>query len=315
MSENGTSRRRPGLASALLSAAAPALALLVGCSSLSFLRPTPKEKPPPKLVRDVPSPEDTEPVRLPSRYQVRVAPVLFLSDFQMPPELPIFAELGEMRDQIHKDLCLPPSTETVKVYLFETEKEYKRYLRREYPDLYRLGRRAFFIAQPRAVGEELLVFTYHSKRIRQDLRHELTHALLHGVIKEVPQWLDEGLAELYELPPDQNGVNPEHVTRLRADLGAGRARLSMQRLERLTQVDDMKPAEYRESWAWVHLMLRGKPEARALLLAYLQQLRGTRPPGALAPRLEKVFSAPDEALTAHLARLEAELPKVRADAR
>jgi hypothetical protein len=299
----------------LVGAAAPFLALLVGCSSFSFLRSTPKEKPTPKVAREAPAHEDSEPARLPSRFQVRVAPVLFLSDYQLHPDLPLFSELADLRDQIQKDLALPPATETVKVYLFETEKQYRSYLRTEYPELYKLGRRAFFIAQPRPGGEDLLVFTYDSKRIRQDLRHELTHALLHGVIKEVPQWLDEGLAEYYEQPPGQNGVNPEHVQRLRADLASGRARLSLPRLEKLTQVDDMKPPEYRESWAWAHLMLRGKPEARAVLLAYLQQLRGAKHPGPLAPRLEKVYSAPDEALTAHLARLEAELSRQQADAR
>ena len=91
--------------------------------------------------------------------------------------------------------------------------------------------------------------------------------------------------------------------------------VGLTRLERLTQVDDMKPAEYRESWAWAHLLLRGTPEAKTLLLSYLQQLRGSRHPGPLAPRLEKLFSAPEEALTAHLARLEADLARARADAR
>ena len=38
--------------------------------------------------------------------------------------------------------------------------------------------------------------------LRTDLRHELTHALLHGVLKDVPLWLDEGLAGFFELPPD-----------------------------------------------------------------------------------------------------------------
>jgi hypothetical protein len=166
------------------------------------------------------------------------------------------------------------------------------------------------------MGEELLVFTYDSKRLMQDLRHELTHALLHGVIKEVPQWLDEGLAEYFELPPPREGVNSEHVERLRSDLANRRARLSLARLEKLTQVHQMHPAEYRESWAWVYLMLRGnKPEAKEMLLRYLHQLRTGRHPGDLAPRMEKVFNAPEEALTALLARLDADLARARADAR
>ena len=56
--------------------------------------------------------------------------------------------------------------------------------------------------QPRRFGgeEDLLVYTYWGDRIQQDLRHELTHALLHSVLKDVPLWLDEGLAEYFEMP-------------------------------------------------------------------------------------------------------------------
>ncbi len=66
----------------------------------------------------------------------------------------------------------------------------------------------------------------------------------------------------------------------------------------------MNRPEYREAWAWVHLMLRSKPEAKAVLIAYLQQLRPDREPDPLAPDLAKVFPAPEEALEKHLTRLE-----------
>src|SRR5262249_55606648 len=238
--------------------------------------------------------------------------------YKLPDDLPMFAELAAMRDRIHAELKLPPSSEPIKVYLFESEGAYKRYLRLKYPDLYRLDRRAFFVANPvgmSGLSEELLVFTYDSKRLMQDLRHELTHALLHGVIKKVPQWLDEGLAEFFELPPANDGANAEHVERLKADLTNRRARLSLARLEKLTEVHQMHPAEYRESWAWVYLMMRGnKPEAKTMLLQYLAQLRMGRE-SDLAPRMEKVFNSPEEALTALLNRLDADLARARADAR
>lgn len=302
---NRTAAWLPGLASLLL----PLVCLAVGCHSLNFLRPgKEKDAPPAAAAADAP--------RLPGKYQVRVAPVIFLSDFELPKDLPLFAELGQMRDAIQKELLLPPASDPVKVYLFETEKAYTAYMKsvREYKDL--PDRRAFFVAQPRGLSEDLLVYTYWSKRIRQDLRHELTHALLHSVIKEVPQWLDEGLAEFFELPPEKKGTNAEHVERLRADLATGKARLDLPRLEGLTQVDEMRPAEYRESWAWVHLMLRGSPEARLALLSYLQQLRGMRHPGPLAPRLEKVFKdGPTQALKEHLTQLDATLTRERAEAR
>ena len=144
------------------------------------------------------------------------------------------------------------------------------------------------MAQPRTIGgaEDLLVYTFWGDRIQQDLRHELTHALLHSVIRDVPLWLDEGLAEYFELPPDKNGVNAAHLDSLRrGPLGPYKPDLT--RLEGLTEVKQMTPAEYRESWAWVHLMLRDKPEAKAVLTNYLHQLHlnaGPGPAGAEAGR-------------------------------
>lgn len=84
----------------------------------------------------------------------------------------------------------------------------------------------------------------------------------------------------------------------------GQAAPNLARLEKLDQVEQMRPAEYREAWAWVHLMLHSKPEAKAALLKYLQQLRTTDKPGPLQPALAAVFPSPEEALEQHLAALD-----------
>ena len=36
-------------------------------------------------------------------------------------------------------------------------------------------------------------------RLEEDLRHEATHALLHVAVGDLPLWLDEGLAEYFEV--------------------------------------------------------------------------------------------------------------------
>jgi hypothetical protein len=76
----------------------------------------------------------------------------------------------------------------------------------------------------------------------------------------------------------------------------------------------MAPAEYREAWAWVHLMLHDRPEAKQVLTAYLEALRTNPNPGPLQPRLNEVYPSPDDALTAHLAHLET-LPRPAATAK
>jgi hypothetical protein len=238
---------------------------------------------------------------LPGKYTLRVSQFLFLADFKLREDQPIFRELAELREQVYKELQLPTSNTVVQVYLFEDKDRYKQFIKQKYP--YLPERRAFFVAQPRGMGvEDLMVYTYWGDQVQQDLRHELTHALLHSVLKSVPIWLDEGLAEYFELPPQRKGVNLAHVGKLRGPEEP--ARLSLNRLERLSKVEEMHPAEYQESWAWVHFMLHSTPEARAVLLQYLQRLRTTEDPGPLQPNLAAVVPSPEEALGQHLKLLE-----------
>jgi hypothetical protein len=267
---------------------------LAGCNTLKFA-PLSSDK----LVRT-----DKEQGPLPpGKCAMRISQFVFLSDFEVQRDTPLFQELGQLREQLYKDLQLPPSHTLVQVFLFEDRERYDRYMRARYPDL--PPRRAFFVAQPRTVGgaEDLFVYTYWGDRVQEDLRHELTHALLHCVLKDVPLWLDEGLAECYELPPERNGTNYQHLEQLRRSVN-GPFEPNLARLEQFRQVDQMKPAEYRESWAWVHLMLHESPEAKAVLLAYLQQLRTNPTPGPLQPRLAAVLPELDESLLKHLDQLD-----------
>jgi hypothetical protein len=263
--------------------------LTSGCHTLR-LGPQPVEK----------ADKDTPPTPpLPSKQSLRVSQFVFYSDFELKRDLPIFKELEALRDQVYKELQLPTANTVVQVYLFEDRDRYERYMKANQPQLPR--RRAFFIQQERVHGgDDLMVYTYWGDRVSQDLRHELTHGMLHSVLKDVPLWLDEGLAECYELPPDWNGVNVQHLEQLRR----GSFKPNLDRLEQLTKVEQMTPAEYRESWAWVHLMLSDQA-GRAVLLAYLQQLRTNPNPGPLAPKLAEAYDSLETALTEHLAKLDA----------
>jgi hypothetical protein len=237
----------------------------------------------------------------------RISQFVFYSDSPLKPNAPLFEELSQLRDQIFRELQLPTSNTVVQVYLFDDQDRYERYMRYRYPELPK--RRAFFVAHPGMPGgpRELLVFTYWGDHLRQDLRHELTHALLNSVLREVPLWLDEGLAELFEQPPERNGLNPLHLDALRR---APRG-VDLSALEQLDQVQQMGRPQYQEAWAWTHLMLRGTPQARAVLLSYLQQLREPNPAGPLSPRLRQVYPSPADALHRHLAALDSPAATIR----
>lgn len=275
------------LAVALL---AVALGLVAGCHSFRLNTPAPDALPP------------QTGWETPHKKTFRVSQFVFYADFDVDQRWPLFEELANLRDQVYKELQLPSANTIVQVYLFENRERYDRFMKAKYPKLPQ--RRAFFVAQPRAVGagEDLLVYTFWGERIQEDLRHELTHALLHSVLQTVPLWLDEGLAEYYEVAPGWRGVNYQHLDRLRRDNGVA-FDPDLARLERLDQVDQMRPAEYREAWAWVHFMLHGSPDAKKMLVAYLQELRRTTTPPALRPRLAAVVPALDACLEKHLAGL------------
>ncbi|MFO0865710.1 MAG: DUF1570 domain-containing protein [Gemmataceae bacterium] len=269
---------------------------LTGCNLLRFNifpnQPVPAEGPE----------KDTTP-GIPSTHSLRVSQFVFYSDFELKKDAPLFRELSQLRDQVHKELQLPPSTTLVQVHLFEDKEKYERFMQLKFPDLPK--RRAFFVAMPRRMGgnEDLYVYTYWGDRVQQDLRHELTHALLHASCKDVPLWLDEGLAEYFELPAAAAGVNQSHLDYLcRGPTGPNK--VDLERLEQMTKVEQMTPAEYRESWAWTHLMLRTTPQARATLIAYLAELRTNPRPGPLKPRLARVFLSPDETLQKHLTEID-----------
>src|SRR5476651_194733 len=79
----------------------------------------------------------------PGKYHIRESQYVFYSDFPLKQNLPIFKELGELREQICKELQLPPSNTVIQVFLFEDQEHYEKYMRSRYADL--PLRRAFFI--------------------------------------------------------------------------------------------------------------------------------------------------------------------------
>ena len=287
--------------------AAVVLCVLAGCGALGT-RGQPAAKPAPatdavprgqevaeRTTVAVP-PAPSLPQR-PTKHHLRVSQFVFYSNFPLEASDPLFRELDDLPDQLRRELRLPLTNSLVQVFLFDDQDSYESFLRAWHPKL--PLRPAYFIADKRGPGgtTDLLVYTYLGKRLRTDLRHELTHALLHGVLKGVPLWLDEGLAGFFEQPTANDGLNPSHLDALRT----GPFLPNLSRLEKLTEVADMQRAEYQEAWAWVHFLLRGKPESRQVLLTYLQTLRASGTPGQLAPKLDAVHRDSGRALLEHLA--------------
>jgi hypothetical protein len=188
-------------------------------------------------------------------------------------------------------LKLPNSA--VQVNLFSSRRSYERYVAKRFPE--GAGRRALYIKGP-DMGQ---VYVYRHADCDTDLRHEATHALLHSALPYLPLWLDEGLAEYFEVPAGQRVAANPHAARLRWSLRFG-WQPHLARLEQLRQLDEMRNEDYREAWAWVHFMLHGPDAARPVLIKYLNDIQTSDPPGPLSTRLFEALPDAGQRLAEHV---------------
>ncbi len=218
-------------------------------------------------------------VGLPSRSVFPDSQLHVLSDVKLKKDHPLLKELVELRDEIAATLNLPVPKSPVVVYLFGDEARYTNYMKVAFPSL--PARRAYFVGTSR----ELAVYTYWGDRVREDLRHEYTHGVLHASLKDVPLWLDEGLAEFFEVSSKPTGLNREYAKQIQVLLGEG-WKPDMERLEGLDNVAQMHKGDYQEAWGWVYYLLNDSAEGKRILVEYLHDLRETKNAGSLAQRVE-----------------------------
>lgn len=235
----------------------------------------------------------------PSRHSITSKHFVIQSDVRIEPDDAIVKTLENLHTQLVSTLKLPEQRDPVTVYLFSDEASYRYYMHATWRDL--PPRRAYFVGSTR----ELAVYSFRSPQVMQDLRHEFAHGILHATLQTVPLWLDEGLAEYFEVNPETPGLaNPEHL----AELNRARQERwnpNLVRLEMLTDFRDLTQQDYAESWAWVHFLLNGPEERKDVLLKYLETLRKTKTPPALRNTLETSVPSYVADLQTHLEQLYA----------
>jgi hypothetical protein len=237
---------------------------------------------------------------LPTQYQVTTGPFVIHSNNPIEGDSPALRALDGLKDDLaaRLDCREDPSAPPIQVYVLDDRGAFLHLLRFYFPEL--PPRRAFFIAE----GDQRVVYTYQGPKLEEDLRHEATHALLRGRFGDIPLWLDEGLAEYFEAGPDDPGDRKTRLDRLADDRRAGWAP-SMARLESLTDIHQMTPRDYRESWAWVDLLLGDPRSGPAILVDHLEQGRDR---GHAEP-LSKILDARGADARALLAHLESGAPQ------
>ncbi|HEY6565085.1 MAG TPA: DUF1570 domain-containing protein [Pirellulaceae bacterium] len=228
-------------------------------------------------------------------HERRQSPFAIHADFPLARLDPLLNELLQLQQELRSRLNLVPSREGIDVYLFSESDVYHAYMQRHFPEI--TPRRAMFI-KSNSPGN---VFAFVSPELATDLRHECTHAVLHAALPVVPLWLDEGLAEYFEVPAIQRTFDHPHMSATRRGLLWSRPP-SLERLEALTELDQMGTREYQEAWAWTHFLLHGPPTARQALASYFRDIAQATPPQPISRRLQEAMPRPDREFVGHFQR-------------
>jgi len=202
------------------------------------------------------------------------------ADFAIAPHRPLLHSLSQLERDLFELLAIAPSKEPVHVFLFQKKSTYHAYLRRYFPEV--PSRKALFI---KGDGPGM-VFAYRGEDFETDVRHECTHALLNAALPMVPLWLDEGLAEYFEVPGDRRRNGSPHLKLVKWSARLGQVP-DIESLERMSDLSQMTRTKYRHAWSWVHFMLHGPQEAREELTQYLATIQALTPPGQLSSRLRR----------------------------
>jgi hypothetical protein len=117
-------------------------------------------------------------------------------------------------------------------------------------------------------------------------------------------WLDEGLAEYFEVDASTPGAaHASHLRELRM-AESEKWNPNLYRLEMLTDFRDLTTRDYAESWAWVHFMLNDSDESAKVLLDYLTVLRSTKTPKRLMPVLEAAVPSYFNGMQTHVLKMQ-----------
>jgi Protein of unknown function (DUF1570) len=216
------------------------------------------------------------------------------ADFPLERTHPVLDELLALRLSMAQQLSLPTSEESIHVYLYQTATGYEERAKRYFPASQ--ARRAFFVKS----SERLNVHAQWGNSAAIDLRHELTHGYLHASLRTLPLWLDEGLAEFFELPPEQRGRSSEHIAWLRNERTTHDWSPDLLRLEALTNVATMTQTDYAEAWLWTHWLLSDNAERKAWLTTYLSELRRDNTLTPFSLKIRPLMSQPHRELLKHL---------------
>ena len=147
----------------------------------------------------------------------------------------------------------------------------------------------------------LNVYAMWGDRVAEDLRHEVTHGYLHSVAPSLPLWIDEGLAEYFEVGPETDGLHQAHVQLLLSQFDQDQWTPSLGRMEGLYDPTTMTQIDYAEAWLWTHFLL-SKEGTAALVRSQMQRYQN-KTGVAWTAKVHHLVHNPNQRLLEHLHNL------------
>ena len=209
----------------------------------------------------------------------------------------LLTEFQRLRTDVETTLGLEAANDPIEVNLFANRRSYQDFLSVRVPE--GASRVALFVKGT----DRGRVYVYRHRGYETDIRHECTHAILHNALPYVPLWLDEGLAEYFEVPASQRATGHSHLSSVHRAMFL-RWNPSLTDLESRSDLTEMTGSDYRDSWAWAHYLLHGPIESRQVLSNFLYDIRTGNPAGMLSERLAQDVPGARSQLTRHFKNLK-----------
>lgn len=224
-----------------------------------------------------------------------------MGTFQLRSEIPLgeirgqelLAQMARLYTELETVTGLRGPALPVQVNLFKTRESYLAFLEPSIPIA--AERSALFVSSPDG-GQ---IYVCYQPEYEQDVRHECTHAVLHQMVPSIPIWLDEGLAEYFEMEAEQRENANPYLPELK-ELASREWAPDLARLEQLDNVEQLSAEDYRECWGWAHFLIHGPAAGQEEFKEYLQLLSTGEPAGQLSHRLRTCMPDMDVQLINHL---------------
>lgn len=222
-----------------------------------------------------------------------LGPFVIRSEFALRDVAELVSDLGDLQADIERQLGLTCEPQEIQIHLFRSRFTYVDYVSKRVPD--GTKRQALFV-QGTDAGR---VYAYRHRGLDTDVRHETTHALLHTALPYVPLWLDEGLAEYFEVSPGLREKQHPHHRDIKLAIRFG-WKPGLERLEAKREMLDMNAKDYRDAWAVIHFILHGPPAAREALADYFREIHSGAAPKPLSQHLRRRITNLDQRIIEHL---------------